>query len=185
MQYVQRSLQPFITVTNALTGVRPGSAAPAKKCGAAKSNSVRTTGWLAASASSSSLGSSGMLSGPSTKSMSGMRLSSASPSCWATQPATAIVSSGRSRLSSAMRPTSLRSFCSAFSRMLQVLSSTRSASASPSASRWPALRSTSPIRSESCEFIWQPKVMTENRAIGSVYRRHRQEPAAEGSTSRR
>ena len=55
---------------------------------------------------------------------------SCSPSCWATQPATASTISGRARFKGASFPTSLRSFCSAFSRTLQVLKTTRSAASS-------------------------------------------------------
>ena len=59
----------------------------------------------------------------------GTRSRSFSPSCWATHPATAMTSSGRARFfSGASFPTSLRSFCSAFSRTLHVLKTTRSAS---------------------------------------------------------
>src|SRR5690606_3832460 len=56
---------------------------------------------------------------------------------------------------------------SAFSRMQHVLSTTTSASSTssvatmPSATNWPA------IRSESCSFIWHPKVRTRKRLAGS------------------
>ena len=60
---------------------------------------VRTRGGPPPSSSRNSAGSSPMLSGPSTRSIWGSFLIRRSPSCWATQPATPIITSGLSCLS--------------------------------------------------------------------------------------
>ena len=123
MQKLQRSSQPFMVVTSAATG-RSGPESPGAQVetGAAEmSNSVRAVGGAPAICSNSSAGSSDMLSGPTTKSTWRIRPRSFSPSCCATHPATATTRSGRPAFTVASFPTSLRSFCSAFSRTLHVL----------------------------------------------------------------
>ncbi len=152
-----------MVVTKAVTGARPGSGAAVRKRGAATSKTVRATGGAPPICSRTSAGSSGTLSGPTTRSTCRMRARSLSPSCCAMQPATAMTRSGLLLLRGASLPTSLRSFCSAFSRTLHVLKTMRSASAGVSTATPPAPRRTPAIRSESCTFIWQPKVCSRYR----------------------
>ena len=159
MQNEHRSSQPFIVVTNAV-GAPDSTPFAVRKRGLSVSNTVRAAGGEPSAISSSRRGSSGMLSGPTTRSIAGMRLRSFSPSCCATHPATTSNISRRARFCLARRPTSLRSFCSAFSRTLHVLRTTMSASASASTRRNPAPWSTSSMRCESWTFIWQPNVVT-------------------------
>jgi hypothetical protein len=52
------------------------------------------------------------------------------------------------------------SLLSAFSRMQQVLSTTTSASSTLAAGCSPSASNSPAIRSESCSFIWHPKVRT-------------------------
>src|SRR5580700_66417 len=78
--------------------------------------------------------------------------------------------SGRARLRGASLPTSLRSFCSARSRTLHVLSTTKSACSTSSTATPPAARKTPAMRSVSCTFIWQPKVwMTYRKVTASTF----------------
>src|SRR3990172_3709159 len=82
----------------------------------------------------------------------------APPSWLATQPPTAIMSSGWARLRCLMRPRSATPFPCAFSRTEQVLKTMTSASSALAAGASPsALASTAEIFSESYSFIWQPK----------------------------
>ncbi len=95
---------------------------------------------------------------PHTASTHGARRWMASWSFWARQPPTAICTPGRRSLMALRWPRCPYSLLSAFSRMQQVLrtmtsaASARSVATRPSPSRMPARRS------ESCSFIWQPKV---------------------------
>src|SRR3982751_5002314 len=81
-------------------------------------------------------------------------------SFWARHPATTISSSGRRSFSDFRWPSVPYSLLSAFSRMQQVLSTITSASPSPSAASIPSASNSPAIRSESCSFIWHPKVRT-------------------------
>src|SRR3954451_17306424 len=67
---------------------------------------------------------------------------------------------GSRRLSAPASPRCARKRESAASRIEQVLKRMRSASARAAASRYPSDSSMPFIRSESCSFIWHPKVVT-------------------------
>src|SRR5262245_36792460 len=86
-----------------------------------------------------------------------------SRSFWARQPPTTICMSGRRCLSALSWPRLPYNLLSAFSRMQQVLSTTTSASSTLAAGRNPSASSRPAIRSESCSFIWHPKVRTRYR----------------------
>src|SRR5580658_6297228 len=163
MQNEQRSSQPFMVVTNALTGASPGRGLAARKRGDSRSKTVRARGGSPPRWATTRAGISARLSGPTTRSTCGMRCRSFSPSCCATQPAMQMTRSGRARFRRASLPASLRSFCSAFSRTLHVLRMTRSASSTFAPARHPWAASTSTIRSESWTFIWHPNVCTKYR----------------------
>src|SRR5919198_828157 len=81
---------------------------------------------------------------------------------WAQQPPTPMIRFGSCFLSAlaSWRWATKRS--SAFSRIEQVLKRMRSASSRVAASAYPRVWSMPFIRSESCSFIWQPKVVTWN-----------------------
>ncbi len=68
--------------------------------------------------------------------------------------------SGRSRFRAAASPRYAASFVSGFSRIVQVLKTSTSASSWLAASPRPSSSSMPLMRSESCAFIWQPKVVT-------------------------
>ena len=109
---------------------------------------------------------------PNTASTQGARSTMPSRICWARHPPTAICMPGRSRFTEASCPRLPNRRFAAFSRTEQVLTTTTSAppspasvalnialgtlstGTSPESSRSPA------IRSESCWFIWQPRVRT-------------------------
>src|SRR5690606_3578780 len=84
----------------------------------------------------------------------------AAPSWLATQPPTAICRAGLDFFSDFQRPSWWNTFSWAFSRMEQVLSSSRSAwsGLSTISASWVS-RSMSSIRAESYSFIWQPWVL--------------------------
>ncbi len=83
----------------------------------------------------------------------------ASPSCDATQPPTPITTGLPPCLSDFQRPSWLKTFSCAFSRIEQVLIRMTSASSALSVSSRPSLAaSTSAILAESYSFIWQPWV---------------------------
>ena len=123
-------------------------------------------------------GSTSMLWVPKTASTHGARSTIPSRICWARQPPTAICMSGRSRFTAANCPRFPKRRLAAFSRTEQVLMTTTSAPMSPAspARDWPldcftaglCATGTKPdsssrpaIRSESCTFIWQPRVRTK------------------------
>src|SRR5207247_1739005 len=113
-----------------------------------------------ASASSTSIGSLRIACVPTMTSVTpGARLRIVSPSCCATQPATATI--GSWPISCAIcrsSPSRVYNFSSARSRTLHVLMTTTSASAAASVASNPACSSSPAMRSESWTFIWQPKV---------------------------
>src|SRR2546426_3442715 len=76
----------------------------------------------------------------------------------ARQPATTILRSGRRSLSGFRCPRFPYSLLSAFSRIAHVLSTITRASDASSVGDIPSDSSRPPIRSESCSFIWHPKV---------------------------
>ncbi len=84
----------------------------------------------------------------------------ASPSWDATQPPTPMMTSRSPVLNSFQRPSWLKTFSCAFSRIEQVLTRMTSASSGRSVSSSPsAWASTSAILAESYSFIWQPWVL--------------------------
>ena len=79
------------------------------------------------------------------------------------QPVSTTRSAGVGRLEARQAPIRPMTFCSAASRMAQVLMTTRSAASSDAASAQPAASSAPAISSESEWFIWQPRVQTWKR----------------------
>ena len=77
----------------------------------------------------------------------------------AKQPPTAITRSGFSRFRAPASPRYAESFVSGFSRIVQVLKTTMSASSFEVASPRPSDSSIPLMRSESWLFIWQPNVV--------------------------
>mmetsp|Transcript_3746 Transcript_3746/g.11249 ORF Transcript_3746/g.11249 Transcript_3746/m.11249 type:complete len:212 (+) Transcript_3746:1784-2419(+) len=97
--------------------------------------------------------------GPITRSTSGTRLRSCSPSCVATQPATTTFRSVPSFcFLLACSPSAEYTLTSAFSRMLHVLYTSTFASFGSVEFEYPIFSSTPAMRSESAIFIWHPKV---------------------------
>src|SRR3954462_11694470 len=79
---------------------------------------------------------------------------------WDQQPPMPTTRAGSSLFSRLASPRCPSSRLSAFSRIEQVLKRIRSAAARSSASAYPIDSSMPFIRSESCSFIWHPKVVT-------------------------
>ena len=101
--------------------------------------------------------------GPNTRSTYGARRRISAPSCDATQPATPISTGLPPRFSSFQRPSWLKTFSCAFSRIAQVLIRITSAWVSSSVSSMPCdALSTSAILVESYSFIWQPWVLMKS-----------------------
>src|ERR1700754_1301736 len=98
----------------------------------------------------------------------------ASPSCEGTQPPTPISTGLPPCLCAFQRPSWLKTFSWAFSRMEHVLTRITSASASSWVSSSPCdARSTSAILAESYSFIWQPWVLMKSLPLmgrGTVFR---------------
>src|SRR4051812_34068394 len=84
-----------------------------------------------------------------------------------------MIRSGSAPLSFLASPRWATKRSSAFSRIEQVLKRIRSASAASAASAYPSDSSMPFMRSESCSFIWHPKVVTWKRfpAIADTKRR--------------
>src|SRR5262245_43931406 len=103
-----------------------------------------------------------------------------SRSFWARQPPTTICMSGRRCLSALSWPRLPYSLLSAFSRMQQVLSTTTSAASTDAARSSPSASSRPAMRSESCSFIWHPKVRTKYVRVttGKVRRAGTDRPAS-------
>jgi hypothetical protein len=78
----------------------------------------------------------------------------------AQQPPTPITRSGSRRLRALASCRWATKRSSAFSRIEQVLKRMRSASPRSGTSRYPSVSSMPFMRSESCSFIWHPKVVT-------------------------
>src|SRR3989442_11730892 len=83
------------------------------------------------------------------------------------QPMTPMTRSGRCALSNRSSPSFEKTFSSAFSRIAQVLTRIRSASASSAVSSQLRSRSSPATRSESYSFIWQPYVIRWSLAMRS------------------
>ena len=117
---------------------------------------------------------------PSTTSTYGARSVTVSRSFWARQPATTICMPGWRSFTDLRWPRVPYSLLSAFSRMQHVLRTTTSASSAVPVSTSPSACSRPAMRSESCSFIWHPKVRRKKRR-GSVtptgYRRPGGPPA--------
>ena len=119
---------------------------------------------------------------PITTSTYGAFSRTTSLSFWAKQPATTIWRSRPRDLPASFhgfnQPSVPYNFSSAFSRIQQVFNTTTSASSSCSAISMPSCSSNPEIRSESCAFIWHPKVRTTylRVTVGQVYRRKKWQP---------
>ena len=101
-----------------------------------------------------------MFPGPNARSTKGNWSKSSSFIDSDQQPPTTITLSGSRRLAAraSIRCATRRS--SAFSRIVQVLKTRKSASSAEPASPSPSDSSRPLMRSESCTFIWQPNVVT-------------------------
>ena len=156
-QNVQNLLHPSITETNALGPTARGAGRRSNFSISGKLTS--TTGARSRRAASTIAGRRCSVCGPNTTSTKGARAVIAAPSWLATQPPTPMTTCGLAALRARQRPSWLKTFSAAFSRMEQVLSSSTSAAAGSSTTAAPWLsRSTSAIRDESYSFIWQPWV---------------------------
>src|SRR3954468_16683135 len=154
MQYEQRQLQPTEICTQAwnsrarLPGRWPVKPSNSKKPCAVSESLVRNSASL------------WTWPGPNATSTNGKRSKTSSLTDWAQQPPTPTTTSGRSRLTRLASPRWATKRSSAFSRIEQVLKRMRSASARVDDSAYPSDSSMPFMRSESCSFIWQPKVVT-------------------------
>src|SRR3954468_18099803 len=154
MQYEQRQLQPTEICTHAwnsrvrLPGRWPVKPSNSKKPCAVSESLVRNSASL------------WTCPGPNATSTNGKRSKTSSFSDCAQQPPTPTTRSGFSDFSRLASPRCPMRRLSAFSRIEQVLKRIRSASPRSAASRYPSDSSMPFMRSESCSFIWQPKVVT-------------------------
>ncbi len=174
MQKAHELSQPVWMVTHAAYGrsrAAPSAAAccsPAVSADAVGASVTSTTGPVSA-ALRSRAGALAALWVPKTTSTWGARARMASPSSWARHPPTAICMPGRRSRSALRLPRCPKNRLSAFSRMQQVLKTTTSAASSRSILTSPSARSAPARRSESCSFIWHPKVRIANvRGAGAV-----------------
>jgi hypothetical protein len=180
MQKAQLLSQPtwMVTHPDQSTSRRAGSAdGKLSSSVSTMASQISTTGPVA-SASWSSSTARCTLWVPNTTSTWGARWRTASRSIWARHPDTMIRRSGRSSLSGLRAPRVPYSLLSAFSRMQQVFSTTTSASSRLSVGSMPSASSNPAMRSESCSFIWHPKVRTRYRRVtvsgyaDATHRRH-------------
>ena len=95
---------------------------------------------------------------PSTTSTQGARSRTSSRSFWAAHPPTTSSRPARASLNLLSWPRFPYRRLSAFSRMVQVLTKTTSASSALAALTMPSASNNPATRSLSCSFIWQPKV---------------------------
>ena len=108
--------------------------------------------------------------GPNATSTNGNWRNTLSFTDCAQQPPTPITRSGSRRFNAAASRRWETKRSSAFSRIEQVLNRIRSASSRAGASAYPSDSSMPFIRSESCSFIWHPKVVTWNFIVRSPSR---------------
>jgi hypothetical protein len=101
-----------------------------------------------------------MFPGPNARSTNGNWSKSSSFIDSDQHPPTTITFSGSRRFAARASMRCATSRSSAFSRMVQVLKTRKSASSAVPASPRPSDSSSPLIRSESCTFIWQPNVVT-------------------------
>ena len=92
------------------------------------------------------------------------------------QPVSTTRSAGLAALSFASWPCRPMTFCSAASRIAQVLMTTRSAVSNDGASAQPAASRRPAISSESLRFIWQPSVQTWKRGRAAASGRYSLDP---------
>src|SRR3954447_1158958 len=160
MQYEQTLLQPTEICTHPwcsrarFSGSRPVKPSNSKYPWAVSESLVRNSASLCT------------CPGPKATSTNGKRRKTSSLTDWAQQPPTPMTRAGSRRLSARASPRWATNRSSAFSRIEHVLKRMRSASARASASAYPSDSSMPFIRSESCSFIWHPKVVTWYRFTG-------------------